>query len=247
MTDWISGTVVENTHWTHNLFSLRIKADIDPFVAGQYTSLALDLEGKRIGQPYSILSAPGSSPLEFFFYTQLEGDLSRHLSRTVAGDTVWVGRQPEGTLTLANVPDTQTLCLMATGTGVAPFVSMLQTEEIWQRFATVVLVYAARLMVDLRYRELFDRLTRQYPGRFVMIPFISREQVPGTLHGHIPAALAAGDLETHLGMILSPENAHIMLCGNPGMVKDTIDVLQARGFRQNTATQTGQLSFESYW
>ncbi|MEX2333366.1 MAG: ferredoxin--NADP reductase [Pseudohongiella sp.] len=248
MTDWVKGVVVTNTHWTDNLFSLRIQADIAPFLAGQYTSLALDVDGERVAQPYSILSGPDEQPLEFFFYTQIEGDLSRALSRKVEGDVVWVQQQPEGTLTLAGITGPgKNLCLMATGTGVAPFVSMLKTDQPWQMFDHVALVYAARIWDDFQYRELFESLTQRYPGRFSLLPFISREVRAGTLHGHIPDKLRNGELEQHMGFRLSPEDSHVMLCGNPGMIKDTVGILQARGFSDNRPGQPGQLSYESYW
>lgn len=248
MTDWVKGVVVANTHWTDNLFSLQIQADIAPFEAGQYTSLALDVNGERVAQPYSILSAPGEQPLEFFFYTQLEGDLSRALSRRVEGDSVWVQYQPAGTLTLTGISTPgKTLYLMATGTGVAPFISMLKTDQPWQHFEHVVLVYAARIWDDFRYRELFEALQQRFPGRFTLLPFISREQRTGTLHGHIPDKLRSGELEQQLGRQLAPEDSHIMLCGNPGMVKDAVAELQGRGFRDNRPGHPGQLSYESYW
>lgn len=248
MTDWVKGVVDDITHWTDNLFSLRIRADIAPFTAGQYTSLALDVNGERVAQPYSILSAPGEQPLEFFFYTQLEGDLSRALSRTNAGDTVWVQQQPEGTLTLSGIKAPgRHLCLMATGTGVAPFISMLQTDQPWQQFEHVTLVYAARVWDDFQYRQLFADLKARYPTRFSLLPFISREQCKGALHGHIPDKLRSGELEQHLGQKLLAQDSHVMLCGNPGMVKDAVAILQDRGFRDNRPGQPGQLSYESYW
>jgi ferredoxin/flavodoxin---NADP+ reductase len=251
MTAWVKGVVVENTHWTDNLFSLHIEADINPFLAGQYTNLALDMDGERVAQPYSILSAPDEKPLAFFFYTQLEGDLSRALSKTSVGHTVWVQRQPEGTLTLAEVPDADILCLMATGTGVAPFISMLKTPEPWMRFKQVVLVYAVRVYEDLRYETLFLDLLARYPARFRIVPFVSRETIKGaftdTLHGHIPASLRSGELESVLNLNFAPDTTQIMLCGNPGMVKDTVSVLQARGFDENTPVKRGQISHESYW
>lgn len=251
MTAWVKGVVVENTHWTDNLFSLRIDADINPYLAGQYTSLALDVNGERVAQPYSILSAPDEKPLAFFFYTQLEGDLSRALSKTSPGDTVWVQQQPEGTLTLAHVPDAEILCLMATGTGVAPFISMLKTPEPWARFKKVVLVYAVRVYDDLRYETLFLDLLASHPDQFRIVPFVSREEIKGaftsTLHGHIPASLRSGELEQALNLQFTPENTQIMLCGNPGMVKDTVAVLQPRGFTENKPMQPGQISHESYW
>lgn len=251
MTAWVKGVVVNNTHWTDNLFSLHIDADIDPYLAGQYTSLALDINGERVAQPYSILSAPDEKNLTFFFYSRLEGDLSRALSRTSAGDTVWVQQQPEGTLTLEQVPDADTLCLMATGTGVAPFISILKTPQPWTRFRQVVLVYAVRVYDDLRYESLFLDLLARYPDQFRFVPFVSREQIKGaftdTQHGHIPASLRSGELEKVLKLDLAPDTTHVMLCGNPGMVKDTVAVLESRGFAQNRPGQTGQISHESYW
>lgn len=246
-TGWIKGTVVNTRHWTDNLFSLQIAADITPGRAGQYTLLGVDLDGERVSQPYSLLSAPGEQPLEFFFYTQEEGDLSRALSRSQPDDTLWVQQQPEGTLTLNHVPDTDLLCLMATGTGVAPFIAMLKTDEPWQRFKHVALIYAVREAADLCYRDLFNGLRRRYPGRFTLVPFVSREQTEGAIHGRIPAALLNGKLEAALGQTLSAERSHVMLCGNPGMVQDASQILSQRGFQTHSASQPGQLSYESYW
>lgn len=246
-TDWTQGKVIGNTHWTPNLFSLTIDADIAPFTAGQYTSLGLDLGDRFISDPYSILSAPGEKPLEFFFYTRLEGDLSTALARLETGDRVWVHRRPAGGFTLDNVPPGDTLWLLATGTGVAPFLSMLRTDQPWQRYRHVILVYAVRYRQDLRYTALLDELHLRYPGRFTFIPFVSREAVPGSLHGHIPSAIRDGTLERAGGELLHPESAQVMLCGNPGMVQDTVAVLHDRGFLSNTAERLGQLHYESYW
>jgi len=177
MTDWVKGVVSGCSHWTNNLFSLRVEAEVSPFKAGQYTWLApggLDEIGlEKSAQPYSILSAPSDQTLEFFFYTRTEGDLSKQLSRFHEGDQLWVKSAAEGTLTLSQLKDAETLCLLATGTGVAPFLSMLKTPEPWQRFQKVVLVYAVRHNQDLRYQELFDELQQRYPGRFQLIAFVS--------------------------------------------------------------------------
>ena len=257
---WMQARVSAVSHWTDNLFSLRLAATLPGFEAGQYTWLALPADAdttvdaqqlEAIAQPYSILSTPSAPELEFFFYTQLEGDLSRRLSRLTVGDSLWVKQQAEGTLTLSRASAASTLCLLATGTGVAPFIAMLGTRDIWQRFERVVLVYAVRQWQDLRYRELFERTRARYPQRFQLIPFVSREPVPASephaIHGHIPASLASGELEQKAGVVLRPQNSQIMLCGNPGMVKDAIAVLHERGFRDNKPAGSGQLSYEAYW
>lgn len=263
MTDWVKGVVAANTHWTDNLFSLRIDADIEPFEAGQYTWLALDSDSQqdaeKSGQPYSILSAPAEQTLEFFFYTHIEGELSQYLSQLNPGQQLWVKRQPEGNLTLAGVSEAEVLCLLATGTGVAPFISMLKTAEPWQRFEQVVLAYAVREVDDLRYRTLFDALSAKHGKRFRLMPFVSREspaglKLPDAIHGRIPSSLESGEFEKLLGVELTPENSQIMLCGNPGMVKDAIAVLLQRGFRDNRRSDDstnqdlpGQLTYEAYW
>jgi ferredoxin/flavodoxin---NADP+ reductase len=247
MTQWTAGTVVDIKHWTNNLFSVQIDADILPFEAGQYTHLALDLDNSQTGQPYSICSAPGEPTLEFFLYSQTPGDSAHKLSTLRSGDLIWVNRQAQGIMTLGGVKPSATLCLLATGTGVAPFLSMLKSTDTWSRFNTIILVYAVRVRDDFRYSEVFDRLREQYPDRFTLLPVISREQVPATIHGHIPASLSSGELEQQAGMAFSPHNSHFMLCGNPGMVKDAVAVLQARGFKKHTVASPGQLSFESYW
>lgn len=257
---WVEARISAVSHWTDNLFSLRLAASLPGFEAGQYTWLALPDNSpepvnaqllEAIAQPYSILSTPSASELEFFFYTQVEGDVSRRLSRLKVGDNLWLKQQAEGTLTLSRASSASTLCLLATGTGVAPFVSMLGTAEIWQRFERVILVYAVRQWQDLRYREVFARLRSRYPQRFKLIPFVSREPVPDSepdaIHGHIPASLANGELEQKAGLVLTPHNCQIMLCGNPGMVKDAIAVLHERGFRDNKPSGSGQLNYEAYW
>ena len=256
MTDWVKGVVSGCSHWTNNLFSLRVDADMLPFEAGQYTWLApgnVDETGvEQSAQPYSILSAPGAPVLEFFFYTRTEGDLSKQLSSLNAGDQLWVKRAAAGTLTLSQLRDADTLCLLATGTGVAPFLSMLKTAEPWQRFQKIVLVYAVRQNQDLRYQELYDDLHSRYPGRFQLIAFVSRE-VPSTrlmpfaIQGHIPESLQNGTLETLLDLEFNPTNTQFMLCGNPGMVKDAVSVLQQRGFSDNKPALSGELTYEAYW
>lgn len=263
MTDWIKGVVAANTHWTNNLFSLRIDAIIEPFEAGQYTWLALDSDNEqdaeRSSQPYSILSGPSEQTLEFFLYTHIEGELSQYLSQLIPGDNLWVKRQPAGNLTLSQVSDARVLCLLATGTGVAPFISMLKTAEPWQRFEQVVLAYAVREVDDLRYRNLFDALSARHGKRFRLMPFVSREEtiglkLPDAIHGRIPTSISSGEFEKTLGTELIPADTQIMLCGNPGMVKDAIEVLQQRGFRDNRRSEgntnqdlPGQLTYEAYW
>lgn len=244
---WIEGTVAGNVHLTQNLFSLRIEADLAPFVAGQYTSLALDIDGQRIAQPYSILSSPGRQPVEFFFYTNPDGQLSTELGKLQTGDSVWIQEQAEGGFTLQQVPQADNLWLLATGTGVAPFLSILQTPEPWERFGHVVLVYAVRQWLDLGYGELIKTLQTTHGDKFTFVPFVSREKIEGSIHGHIPASITSGTLERVAGRTMNLAGSQFMLCGNPGMVQDATMALEQKGFSRHKNGINGQITLESYW
>lgn len=248
MSDWTRGRIANTIHWTSNLFSLQVEADFEPFEAGQYTLLGLDIDGQRVAEPYSILSAPQERPLEFFLYTRLEGDLSTSLSRLRVGDPIWVQRSAAGDFSIERVSPAETLWLLATGTGVAPFLSILHSASTWKNFQRVVLVYAARYLEDLRYTDRIEALQRKYPGRLQFVPFISREVVDGMATGHITESLRSGNLERMAGQTLEPKRTRIMLCGNPGMIRDVVDQLHQRGFNDASPQDgSGELTYESYW
>jgi len=247
MAEWIQGTVADNIHWTENLYSLQIAAEIDDFVAGQFTSLALEIDGERVARPYSFLSAPGQQPLEFFFYTATGGVLSNAMLTLQAGDPIWLKKKANGFFTLSEVPSSKDLWMFGTGTGIAPFFSILKTEEPWERFKRVILVHGVRSSADLRYRELIEDIQRSHPENFQFKAFVTREDVPGTYRGRIPAAIADGNLEKVCGVDLCPADSQFMLCGNPDMVKDAVEVLKERGFTKNRRRTPGQITVENYW
>lgn len=247
MAQWIEGTVVENIHWTENLFTLKIDADVDDFTAGQFTSLALDIDGERIARPYSYLCSPQDRPLEFFFYTATGGVLSNALVKLDAGDKVFVKQQSNGFFVLREVPECEEMWMLGTGTGIAPFFSILNTDEPWQRLKKIVLVHAVRTLADLRYQEMVNSLKEKYGDRFLFQAFVSREVVEETINGRIPGTIEDGSLEERVGLQLDPDKSHIMLCGNPDMVKDSVEILKARGFAKNRRRTPGHITVENYW
>lgn len=247
MANWLEGKVVENIHWTDKLFTLKIDADGENFTAGQFTSLALEIDGEIVARPYSYLSPPGQKPLEFFFYTADGGVLSNALYALKPDDRVLVKDRANGFFILDEVPASRDLWMIGTGTGIAPYFSILKTEQPWQTYENIVLVQAVRKQEDLRYQELIDQLREQYGSQFTFQAFVSREKVPGTLIGRIPASLEDGLLEEAAGRKLSPEDSQIMLCGNPDMVKDTTEILMNRGFTKNRRRTPGHITTENYW
>src|SRR5437879_4526683 len=240
-TQWLEAKVLENRHWTDAPFSLRVEGPGLQFEAGQFVRLALDIDGERIARPFSFVNPPADRVHEFYGIVVPGGPLSPTLARLQPGDTLYLAPNPAGFLVLSEVPDAETLWLIATGTGLAPFVSILRTEAPWRRFRNVVLVHAVRYASELTYQEVIRQTRVRY------VTFVSREQAPGSLAGRIPAAIADGRLEQAAGLKLAAETSHVMLCGNPQMLKDATAALVARGMRKHRRRASGHITVESFW
>jgi ferredoxin--NADP+ reductase len=239
---WLEGRVVENRQWTDALFSLRVEGAPLSFEAGQFVRIALDIEGERVARPFSMVNAPADPVLEFYGIVVPEGPLSPRLARLAPGDALYVASNPAGFLVLSEVPDAKTLWLVSTGTGIAPFLSILRTETPWRRFRHVVLVHAVRHAQELVYRE---EIAKHKSLRYVS--FVSREKAPDALEGRIPAAVRDGRLEAAAGLELSASSSQVLLCGNPDMLKDTTAALVERGMRKHRRRAPGHITVESFW
>lgn len=247
MARWIEGEVVENIKWTNSLYSLRVRAEIAPFSAGQFGRLAMEIDGKPLGRPYSFVNSPQDDVLEFYSIIVPEGPLSPKLHSLKPGDSVLVGPKGGGFFTLDMVPEADTLWMLSTGTALGPFLSILGTETPWQRYKKIVLVHAVRLGEELSYQEKIQQHVADEPDVFQYIPFVSREQFDQALPGRVPAAIDSGALEERAGLTLHPENSQVMICGNPDMVRDTQEALATRGFTPNTRKAKGHVTTENYW
>jgi len=244
---WLEGRVLENRHWTEALFSLRVEAPRLRFEAGQFVRIALDVDGERIARPFSFVNAPEEAVLEFYGVIVPEGPLSPRLARLGAGDRLYVAPNPSGFLVLSEVPDAETLWLMSTGTGIAPFLSILAGDTVWRRYPNVVLVHAVRRAEELTYREQLDALRARWGERLRVLSMVSREAAAGTLAGRIPAAIGDGRLAAAAGRALSVDGSQVMLCGNPDMIRDTTEALKAIGMRKHRRRSPGQITVESFW
>ena len=247
MSNWIKGKVVRNRHWTDMLYSLRVEADIDPFIAGQYGRLGLDLDGQIVGRPYSFVNAPHESIHEFYSIMVLDGPLSPRLYELRESDSVWIDKRVNGFFTLNEVPDGRDIWMFATGTALGPFLSILKSEEVWNRFENIVLVHAVRYGRELSYQDTIRTFKNHHPARFQMIPFVSREHTDYAMPGRIPAAIQSSRLEEKTGIGLDPACSQVMLCGNPDMLVDTRSALKKKGLKKNLRRSPGQITTESYW
>lgn len=240
--------------WSPSLFSLRCTRDRGfRFRAGQFARLGVQkADGSRVWRAYSMVSAPHDEFLEFFSIVVPGGEFTSELSRLQVGDSLLVEKQAQGFLTLDRFADGRDLWLLASGTGLAPFLSILQGLDVWQRFQRVVLVYSARTASELAYQPLIRGLMQQahlqeYAARFVYLPLVTREQVPGCLHGRITRLLSSGELESAAGLSLNPVYSRLMICGNPQMIDDTRALLKQRDLQLSLARRPGQVAVENYW
>jgi len=251
MTSWVEGKVAGKRQWTGNLFSLQVSAPEVTFAAGQFARLALPAPAgskePMLGRPYSFVNPPHVAPHEFYFIVLPDGPLSPRLAALGEGEPVWMLPRANGFFSISEVPDADALWCMATGTGVGPFLSILRTDDPWQRFARVVLVHATRFANELTYRDEIAQIARARGGAFSYVPMVSRDAAPGALAGRIPAAIDDGRLEARVGVPLTAANAHAMLCGNPAMIDDTQKALATRGMRRHRRREPGHITLETYW
>lgn len=246
MTDWLEGTIVERKQWTEGLFSLRFEAPLGGFKAGQFIRVALDVDGERIGRPYSLVNAPHEPLLEIYFNVVSSGPLSPRLAALQPGDTLWLANAVNGFLTLDEIPPARHLWLLATGTGIGPFLSILKTDAPWTRFERIVLGHSVGYASELAYRELIESLQSRHDDQLRYVRLVTRETVPGALAQRIPATIASGALESQAGIALTAESAHVMLCGNSAMITDVSEELAKRDMRRHRRREPGHITTEKY-
>ena len=254
MQQFIEATVVGRTDHTPTLFSLQFEASLEGFVGGQYCRVGLHMKTDKgveaVMRPYSLVNAPDASPNEILLTlvtSERGGVLSPALHALKVGDALLVGPRTHGFFSMPEVPDAEVLWCLATGTGLGPFLSILNTSAPWTKFKRVVLVHAVRIGAELVYRDKIDALAARYGDRFQYASFVSREAHVDALPGRIPGAILNGTLETKVGIPLDAASAHCMLCGNPEMVTDTIAALELRGMKKHRRKTPGHITTEAYW
>lgn len=260
----MNATVCAHQHLADGLWIVRVKPDegvVPDFVPGQYAELGfpqdvLDGEAaapekrKIVRRAYSIASAPSErESLEFFIVRVDGGVLTPRLYTLAIGDRLWLGPKIKGKFTLEEIPRDKNLIMISTGTGLAPYVSMLREHRLnppWKRF---VLIHGVRLASDLGYREELERIAAD-DERIIYLPTVTREPQDSAWSGHrgrVDTLLEAGVFERKAGFALSPEDCHVFLCGNPDMIDSVQQALENRGFRKHSRRNPGNIHFERYW
>ena len=239
-------------HWTDTLFSFTTTRDPSlRFSNGHFTMIGLRVDGKPLLRAYSIASANYEEHLEFFSIKVPGGPLTSRLQHLQVGDTVIVGRKPTGTLVVDYLLPGKRLYLLATGTGLAPWLSIIKDPETYERFDRVVLAHGVRHARDLAYRDYFERelpqhefLGEQIREKLLYYPAVTREDFVN--RGRLTELLDSGRMSESLGLPpLDPEHDRAMICGSPQMLADLRGILDARGFAPAPRIGTaGQYVFE---
>lgn len=225
-------------HWNDSLFSFTTtRADSLRFDNGQFVMIGLDGDnGKPLLRAYSIVSANYQEHLEFFSIKVQDGPLTSRLQHLQVGDEIYVSKKPTGTLLISDLHPGRNLYLLATGTGLAPFLSIVRDPETYERFDRVIVAHGVRYIEDLAYYQLLEDdlpndelLGEMISGRLFYYPIVSRE--PFRHQGRITTLLENGQLTADLGLdALDPEQDRAMLCGSPAMLEDTAAILDRCGF-----------------
>jgi ferredoxin--NADP+ reductase len=238
-------------HWTDRLFSFRAtRTPSFRFRSGQFVMMGLEGDGKPLLRAYSLASAHYDDELEFFSIKVPDGPLTSRLQHLKEGDEVLIGRKPTGTLIVDNLKPGRTLFLLGTGTGLAPFLSIIKDPEAYEKFERIVVAHGVRWIKDLAYSdaianelpndELIGELVRE---KLTYYPTVTRE--PYRNQGRLSLALTSNTMTETLG--LPPIDAghdRFMLCGSPAMLSDLRAILDAKGFEEGNHGEPGDYVIE---
>ena len=244
-------------YWNPALLSFRVARDpAYRFTPGQFARIGLaglsgTSGGEDLWRAYSIVSAPHEHFLEFFMVVLPDGRFSRRVAALAPGETMRVEGHAQGFLTLDRFRHGSDLWLIATGTGLAPYISMLRDSHVWQAFENIVVVLSVREHSDFAYLDELKSMAALTPeagkARFRLVTTLTRDQAGEGLHGRVTTLAESGALERAAGIPFDDERSRFMLCGNPDMVEAMRALLKSRGFRMNRRLTPGHIIVENYW
>jgi len=244
-------TVTDIHHWTDTLFSFRTTRDPGfRFQSGQFIMMGLEVNGKPLTRAYSIASSLYEDGLEFFSIKVPNGPLTSKLQHLKVGDQIILSKKPVGTLLYDNLKPGKNLWLLSTGTGLAPFLSIIRDLEAYERFEKIILVHGARQVAELAYTDFIanelpqdEFLGEMVKNQLIYYPTVTRE--PYKNRGRLTDLIRSGQLFADIGL---PEFNHdddrMMLCGSPEMLAETKQILEERGFKEGSQSEAGHYVIE---
>lgn len=246
--------ILQKRVWREGLVTLRTeKPENFTFTPGQFVRLGLQTEENGyVSRAYSLASQPSDPFLEFFIVEVRGGALSPRLVRAEAGSSLFLEPELWGSLLAERLPAADNLWCLSSGTGLAPFLSILRESSTWEKWPQIVLVHSVRLAEDLAYTDLIEKIRSDASlasraGRaLIYIPVVTREATQ-FLSRRIPALLEAGVLQDEARLKLEADHSCVLLCGNPDMIKETRALLKPKGFKAPRRAAPGNLIAENLW
>ncbi|KZZ45412.1 MAG: ferredoxin--NADP reductase [Saccharospirillaceae bacterium] len=251
MSNLIRETVTSVHHWNETLFSFTTTRNQGlRFKNGHFTMIGLEVENKPLLRAYSIASANYEEEMEFFSIKVQDGPLTSRLQKLAVGDEILVGTKPVGTLITDSLLPGKNLYLLSTGTGLAPFMSIIKDLDVYEQYEKVVLTHGVRYVSELAYQERIENElpNNEYFGdvvrdKLIYYPTVTREEYRNT--GRLTDLIRSGQLTADIGLAdLDPENDRFMLCGSPAMLDELTAMLDELGFREARAGQAGHYVIE---
>src|SRR5246127_1559940 len=251
MSNFNQESVLSVHHWTDTLFSFTTTRDPSfRFRNGEFTMIGLRVDGKPLLRAYSIASANYEDHLEFFSIKVPDGPLTSRLQHLEVGDSILVNGKPTGTLILDNLLPGRNLYLMSTGTGLAPFLSIIKDPDTYDRYEKVVLVHGCRQVAELAYEKMITQELPQHEflgemvsEQLIYYPTVTRE--PFRNRGRLTDLITSGKLFEDIGLdALSAEQDRVMMCGSPSMLKDLVEIVRERGFHEGNHSKPGEYVIE---
>ncbi len=251
MSNFHEETVLSVHHWTDRLFSFTTTRDAGlRFSNGHFTMIGLRVNDKPLLRAYSIVSPNYEEHLEFLSIKVQEGPLTSRLQHIQVGDKIIVGKKPTGTLLIDYLVPGKRLYMLSTGTGMAPFLSVLRDPDTYEKFEEVILVHGVREVDELAYREYLtselpqhEFLGEMIQKQFKYYPTVTREAFEN--QGRITDLMESGKLFADLGLPrINPEEDRVMICGSPGMLRDLKEMLEKGNFKEGSTTTPGDFVIE---
>lgn len=247
MSNWLMGKVIKNQRLNDDLTSLIIDAPSLPdFEAGQFVRIGLYDGDEVLARPYSLINTPQEPFLEIYFNMVAQGPLSPRLFTLAPGDEVLVADNPSGFLTVSEVPACRHLWMIATGTGIGPFLAILKNDLVWTKFEKTILCYSVSRADELAYQDLIAGIGERRGPQFVYTPIVTREPYPGGLGERVSTLLRNGDLERFTDTSINADDSHVLLCGSANMITDVSEELSNRDMRRHRRRDPGHITTEKY-
>jgi len=250
MSNLITETVTSVHHWNETLFSFKTSRDPGfRFKNGHFVMIGLETDGKPLMRAYSIASANYEDELEFFSIKVPDGPLTSRLQKIEPGDEILLSKKPTGTLVMDNLLPGRNLWLISTGTGLAPFMSIIKDPEVYETYDKIILTHGVRYISELAYQDEIEALPENeyfgemVKGNLLYYPTVTRE--PFRNEGRLTDAMESGKITRDLGLPdFDIEQDRFMICGSPSMLKDTCAILNNMGFKEARGGDMGHYVIE---